>query len=95
MLLFPVGESEVPEWYAFDDGSIYRFESDNSFTLNTCSGSYETSGDLIILNYSCGNSETVTVEYIVNFESGNLILTPNTSSCDEAGFCALKLQKID
>jgi hypothetical protein len=73
----------------------YTFRTDNSVTRSNldCDGTYENNpADYLEVTFDCPEYLFVKEHYI-SFDNHNLILTP-PGSCDEAGVCAYKYEKI-
>ena len=92
-----------PQWTLVNNGYMYTFNENGSFTSNRfseCSeGNYSISANNLTLDYSCSNFDTgiettagtFLEEY--SFEGTNIILTPTYLTCIEG--CKFKFQKIE
>ncbi|MBI6117261.1 hypothetical protein [Salegentibacter maritimus] len=90
------------QWKTIDDGYIYTFKKDNTFSsnrFNECSeGTFEINDSNLILKFNCIEFNTGIEPspgvFIENYAFGEnyLFLTPTYLNCDEG--CSNKFEKI-
>ncbi|WP_445748358.1 lipocalin family protein [Polaribacter sp.] len=91
----------TPSWKTVENGYIYTFNSDGSFTSNRFSectkGNYKITDNKLTLTFDCAgfntgieNSPGVFIEELI-YDNTNMILKPTYLTCIEG--CGFKFQK--
>lgn len=82
-------------WYPVENGYTYSFKDNDIITSNkfSCNGVYIFNSSVNInITFDCPEAGSLG-DYDITFENGNLILTPNPTSCDEG--CAEKFKRLE
>jgi hypothetical protein len=83
------------EWQDVNDGAVYIFNADLTFSVSygsECSGTYRFENDTLTLYYPCNNT-TPEVKYSAVIQPDNLLrLAPINPMCIEG--CGRRLRKI-
>lgn len=91
-----IGIGPPGEWTDVDDGNIYEFRRDNSFTYTenpSCpGGSFEVKNDTLVLHYNCIEINKTWDYRMVEFDESSMTLTPASVYCTEG--CSFRYKKI-
>lgn len=89
-------------WQPVENGYEYNFNSDNTFSstrFEECmTGNFVVTDNLLRLTFDCDDFQTGfendnnEIVEMIDFDDGNLILTPTYLNCDEG--CDYKFEKI-
>lgn len=88
-----IGGEPNPKWYTINDGYIYTFKSDGSFTTNrvSCLGEYTLSSESLIQISGCDESN---INHLLSYtlDNDNLILYPEPNFCIDS--CIAKFIQV-